>query len=99
MSIRTNPPSAPYPAATWIQLACDVENAVGAVQYNWTVHCSRNNPSTSFGGLYGRTDHGQFSASLRSTPLSCADTIICSAADSSGVATATWRNEMVVGKK
>lgn len=97
--IRTDPPSSPYPAATWIKLACDIQNAVGRVVYNWTIHCSMDEPSLIY-GYYNwiPIPVRDYSLRLRSTPASCADQMMCSAADSRGQATDTWQNEMVYGK-
>ena len=98
-TIRTDPDSPPYPAATWILFACEVENAaVGIVYYNWTVSCSHLSPPLIVAHLTDNSDIGTLSLRVRSTPGFCADMVVCNVNDTTGnTASATLQITQVTG--
>lgn len=98
MSIVTKPASGPFIAADWIQISCHVTGNTSAVTYNWTLLCSSQDPPLVVNSRLNKTDVGEFSLSIRSTPNICQDTAKCTAADLSGnTGEATWKMGRVTG--
>ena len=98
--IETDPPSEPYPAATWIGLSCHISGNTSMVTFNWTYLCSTQNPPTVVLSFTNRINVNQTDVYLRSTPTSCIDMMMCNASDLSGnTGFATWRFGKVTGKK
>ena len=84
VNITTDPPTPPYPAATWIWFRCDVLTSL-PVSYNWTGYCTSQGPrSVAFRHTNYSNNTGIFTSGVRSTPLSCIDTVVCNAVDSVG---------------
>ena len=81
--IVTDPPTLPYPAATWIRLRCDVVTPL-SVSYNWTGYCTSPGSNQTVFRYTNITNDGMFTLRLRSTPTACRDTVVCSAVDSVG---------------
>ena len=79
----TDPPTPPYPAATWIQLRCDVLTSL-SVSYNWTGYCTSQGSNQTVFRFTNLTNTGEFTLRLRSTVSVCRDTVVCSAVDSAG---------------
>lgn len=98
MSVLSQPAMEPYPAATWIYLACFVTGNTSRVTYNWTVLCGIHDPPVTVHFLLNHEKVGQFEISVRSSPLICQDTVICNASDLSGnTGYAAWRIGRVTG--
>jgi len=81
--IVTDPPTPPYPAATWIRLRCDVLTPL-SVSYNWTGYCTSQGSNQTVFRYTNITNDGMYTLHLRSTPPACRDTVVCSAVDSVG---------------
>ena len=99
VSIETDPPSEPYPAAIWIRFSCHVSGNASTVTFNWFYLCSSHNPPMVVITYENRTNVNQFDVILRSTPPYCLDMMMCNASDLSGNSgSATWRIGRVTGE-
>ena len=100
VSIVTDPPSEPYPAATWIRFACHVTGNSSMVTFNWTLLCSSQDPPLIVTTFDNRVNVSQFDIRVPSTPRSCLDTVRCNASDLLGnTGHATWRIGQVTGEE
>ena len=98
VNITTDPPTPPYPAATWIRFKCDVQTQF-PVSYNWTGYCTSQGSNQVAFRHTNYNVSGIFTLGVRSTPTSCIDTIVCSAVDSMGNSgEATWQIDNVTGE-
>ena len=70
------------------------------VMYDWILLCSNQQPPLVVSTYENYTNVSQFDLSVRSTPSSCLDTVICNALDQSGNSgNATWRIGQVTGEQ
>lgn len=83
MSIETDPPSPPYPAATYILLKCNVKTSL-PVLYNWTALCTSQGSNQVVSRFPNFNNPGVFNLRALSAPARCRDTIMCTAVDSVG---------------
>ena len=94
----TDPPTPPYPAATWIWFRCDVVTFL-PVSYNWTGYCTSQGPRSVVFTYTNYNNTVGYTLNVRSTPTICIDTVVCSAVDSVGNSgEATWQIANVTGK-
>ena len=83
MDITTDPPTPPYPAAIWIRFRCDVLTPF-SVSYNWTGYCTSQGSNRVTFRYTNYNVTGVFRLIVKSTHISCSDTVVCSAVDSMG---------------
>ena len=83
VNITTDPPTPPYPAATWIRFRCDILTSL-PVSYNWTAYCTSQDSNRVVFRHANLNNTNDIILSVWSTPKICIDTVVCSAVDSMG---------------
>ena len=98
VNITTDPPTPPYPAATWIRFRCGVVTSL-PVSYNWTGYCTSQGSNQVAFTFTNYINTEGYTLNVRSTPTICIDTVVCSAADWVGNSgEATWEIANVTGR-